>query len=54
MRSLGRASVFTHGALAVSPTELSMPLGYPSTLDRGPAAASYVEGCWSPVLEQSL
>jgi hypothetical protein len=36
--------------LAVSPTNLSTPLAYPSTLDRCPAAASYVEGCWSPVL----
>jgi len=34
---------------------LSMPLAYPSTLDRRPGdtsrgAASYVEGYWSPVL----
>jgi len=30
--------------------KLSMPLAHPSALDRRPReAASYVEGCWSPV-----
>ena len=35
------------------PAMLSTPLAYPSTLNRRPgAAASYVEGCWSPVLKR--
>ncbi|MDX6389519.1 MAG: hypothetical protein QOJ73_582 [Streptosporangiaceae bacterium] len=38
-----------------SPTMLFMPLAYPSTLDRRPwGAASYVEGCWSPVLNSAI
>ena len=43
-------ALVTIGSLGSSSTKLSTPLAYPSTLDRRPAAASYVEGCWSPVL----
>jgi hypothetical protein len=53
-RTCGRSDTFAIKCrdVGVSPTKLSMPLAYPSTLDRSPAAASYVEGCWSPVLAQ--
>jgi hypothetical protein len=51
-----RASVTSYSVVRSLPTILSMPLAYPSTLDRSAtgcetrrSAASYVEGCWSPV-----
>ena len=54
MRPVGRASV-TYRVVVHFANELSMPLAYPSTLDRRPrGAASYVGGCWSPVLQVSL
>jgi hypothetical protein len=42
-------ALVTYRTLVVLPTNLSTPLAYPSTLDRR-RAASYVEGCWSPML----
>jgi hypothetical protein len=51
-RTCGRSDALWSriATLVILPTKLFTPLTYPSTLDRGRAAASYVEGCWSPVL----
>jgi hypothetical protein len=40
----------THSIVVPGATMLSMPLAYPSTLDRRPEkSTSYVEGSWSPM-----